>query len=109
MASDFVLQVTPDNFDTEILKGDLPALVDFTATWCVPCKAMSPLVDQLAEEYKGRLRVAKVDVDTASQVAMNYGIRSVPTLLLFKGGAVVGQHVGKISREKLKEFVGKAL
>lgn len=108
MASENVLQVTDQNIDA-VLGGSLPVLLDFTATWCVPCKAIAPFVDQLADEMKGRLAVGKVDVDMAQATAARFGIRSVPTLLLVKGGQVVGQNVGKITKDKLKEFASKAL
>src|SRR5258708_6655377 len=91
MASANVKEITDANFETEVLKSEIPTLVDFWAVWCGPCKAIAPTVDALADEYKGRLKVAKMDVDHHQIVPQQYGVRSIPTLLIFKGGKVVGQ------------------
>lgn len=107
--SDNAIKVSQSEFDSVVLQSDLPVLVDFWAVWCGPCKAIAPLVDDMAGEYDGRLRVCKVDVDSSPQIAMNYGVRSIPTLLLFKGGKVIGQRVGALSRDKLQAFVEEAL
>jgi thioredoxin 1 len=101
--------VSQADFDQVVLQSDVPVLVDFWAVWCGPCKAIAPLVDEMAGQYEGRLLCVKVDVDSSPQVAMTYGIRSIPTLLLFKGGQVVGQRVGALSRDKLQAFVEEAL
>jgi thioredoxin 1 len=103
------IHVSQADFDKVVLQSDLPVLVDFWAVWCGPCKAIAPLVDDMSGVYEGRLTVVKVDVDSAPQVAMTYGVRSIPTLLLFKGGQVVGQRVGALSRDKLQAFVEEAL
>jgi thioredoxin 1 len=103
------IHVSQDDFDAVVVKSDVPVLVDFWAVWCGPCKAIAPLVDAMAGEYDGRLKVVKVDVDSAPQVAMAYSVRSIPTLLLFSGGKVVGQRVGALSRDKLQAFVEEAL
>jgi thioredoxin 1 len=100
-----VALVTQADFDSVVLASDVPVLVDFWAVWCGPCKAITPLVEAVAEAAGSTLKVCKVDVDTSPQVAMRYGIRSIPTLLLFKGGKVVGQRSGGISREKIEAFV----
>jgi thioredoxin 1 len=107
MASEHVKQVTDSNFESEVLKSELPTLVDFWAIWCGPCKQIAPLVDAMANEYKGKLNVAKVDVDHNQIVAQQYSIRSIPTLLLFKGGKVVGQLVGTMQRAKLEAEIQK--
>jgi len=109
MASQNVVEVTDANFDAEILKSQLPVLVDFWAVWCAPCRAIAPHVDALAKEYDGKIRVGKCDIDSNPQVPTQYDIRSIPTLLMFKDGKVVGQVVGAVSRAKLEEMVKKAL
>jgi thioredoxin 1 len=101
MASSNVVTVNDKNFESEVLNSDKPVLVDFTATWCGPCKMLSPIVDQLADEFVGTYKVAKVDIDESSQTARKYGIRSVPTVMVFKGGQKVAQHVGVTQRDKL--------
>ena len=94
------------NFEQEVLKASGPVLVDFTATWCGPCKILAPIVAQLADEFVGKLKVGKVDVDHAPGVAAKYGIRSVPTVMVFEGGQKKGQHIGLTKREKLIEIAG---
>jgi thioredoxin 1 len=109
MASANVIEVTDTNFDTEVLKSPLPTLVDFWAVWCAPCRAIAPHVEALATEHTGKLRVAKMDIDSNPQIPGQFEIRSIPTLLLFKEGKVVGQLVGSVPKAKLEEFVKKAL
>jgi thioredoxin 1 len=109
MANKHVLEVTDESFDKEVLSSEQPTLVDFWATWCPPCRAIAPHVDALAEQYQGRVRVGKVDVDENPAVAERYDVRSIPTLLVFKGGKVVGQMVGAGSRAKLEELMQRAL
>ncbi|HUS67235.1 MAG TPA: thioredoxin [Kofleriaceae bacterium] len=107
MANPDVVELSDDNFDSEILKSDTPALVDFWAVWCGPCKQISPTVEALAGEYKGRLKVGKMNIDHHQIVPQKYGIRSIPTLLVFKGGQVVGQVVGAVPRAKLEAELKK--
>ena len=96
-----VLSVTDKNFESEVLKGDLPVLVDFWAEWCGPCKMIAPIVDQLSEEFENELKVGKLDADEHQEILMQYGIMSIPTLLLFKGGEVVERVVGYQPKESL--------
>ena len=91
------------DFIQEVLESDTPVLVDFWADWCAPCKMVAPLIDELAEEYDGKIKFTKVDVDDNPQTAMQYGIRSIPTLLVFKGGAPVDQVVGVVPKAALKK------
>jgi thioredoxin 1 len=104
-------EATVDNFDTEVLGSKTPVLVDFWAEWCGPCKMIAPIVEQLADEYDGKLRVAKLDADAHGEVLMNYGIMGIPTLILFKDGEAVARAVGYMPKErlvnqlKLAEFV----
>lgn len=109
MASQDVLELTDHNFEQEILKSNVPALVDFWAVWCGPCRAVAPSVEAIAQEYRGRLKVAKMNVDDHVQVPQRYEIRSIPTLLLFKNGQVVGQIVGAVPKAKIEEAIKKVL
>ena len=93
--------VTDDSFETQVLNAGKPALVDFWAVWCGPCRMIAPHVEALADEYAGRAVVAKVDVDSNKQWAIKYGIQSIPTLLFFKDGQMVDKHVGTITRDAL--------
>jgi thioredoxin 1 len=109
MASQHVKELTDANFEAVVLKADVPTLVDFWAVWCGPCKQIAPTIDALADEYKGKLKVAKMDVDSHQVVPQQYGVRSIPTLLIFKGGRVVGQLVGAMPRAKLEAEIQKHL
>lgn len=109
MASAHIKELTDDNFETEVLKSDVPTLVDFWAVWCGPCRQVAPTVDALADQYQGKLKVGKMDVDHHQIVPQQYGIRSIPTLLIFKGGKVVGQVVGAVPRSKLESEIQKHL
>ena len=103
-----VLAFTDSNFDTEVLKSDTPVLIDFTAAWCGPCKLLSPIVDKLADELEGKINVGKVDIDNSPNVTARYGIRGVPTVMVFKNGEAVGQHVGLTNRETLLKLIENA-
>jgi len=104
-----IVHITDGTFDSEVLKATTPVLVDFWAEWCGPCKMIAPVLEQIAGEYAGRLRVAKVDVDSNQGTAMRYGIRSIPTLLLFRDGAVQAQQVGMLSKDTLKKLLDSKL
>ena len=105
MASEKVHVFNDVNFDQEVLKSDKPVLVDFTATWCGPCKALAPIVDPVATEMDGEIKVGKLDVDESPITAGKYGVRGVPTVMVFKNGERAAQHVGLTTKAKLKELV----
>ena len=103
------LEVTDDSFTNEVLNSELPVLVDFWAEWCGPCKMVSPIVEELSNEYNGKIKVAKLDVDSNPQTATNYGIRGIPTLLMFKDGSAVDQIVGAIPKAQIAERLDKII
>jgi len=103
------VELTDANFEQEVLKANIPVLVDFWAVWCGPCTMIAPTVEELAQEYDGKLKVGKVDVDNYQRIAMQYGIRSIPTLLVFQGGKVVEQIVGAAPKKALIEKLSKHL
>ncbi|NVK32419.1 MAG: thioredoxin TrxA [Gammaproteobacteria bacterium] len=103
------IEVNDSNFDSEVLQSDVPVLVDFWAEWCGPCKMIGPIVEEVAGEYAGRLKVAKVNVDNSSGSAAKYGVRGIPTLILFKNGSVADTKVGAVSKSQLQSFVDSAM
>ncbi len=109
MASDKVSHVTDANFEAEVLKSGQPVLVDFWAPWCGPCRAIAPIVDQLADEYAGRLKVVKINVDDNPQTPARFGVRGIPNLLIVKGGQVKEQIVGAVPKANLVRAVDNAL
>ena len=109
MTSSDLLTLEDVTFDAEVLKSDVPVLVDFWAEWCGPCRAIAPAVEELAREYKGKLKVGKLDIDSHQAVPQRFGIRSIPTLLLFKGGRVVDTIIGAVPKSKLAEAVKKVV
>jgi thioredoxin 1 len=109
MASDKVLTFTDANFDSEVLQSSVPVLVDFWATWCAPCKAIAPTIDALAEDFAGKIKVGKVNVDDNPATPGKYGVRGIPTILVIKGGQVVEQVVGAVAKSQLEALINKAL
>ena len=104
-----LIEFTDDNFDTEVLKSNLPVLVDFWAEWCGPCKMIAPIIEEIAGDYAGKVKVGKVNVDFNNQVAMQYGIRGIPALLVFKGGAVANQIVGAVPKNNITEILDEVI
>lgn len=104
-----VLEITDSNFEQEVVKSSTPTLIDFWAVWCAPCRAIAPIVEQLANDYEGKVRFGKLNVDDNPAVATKFEIRSIPTLLLFKDGKVLGQVIGAVPKAKLEDLVKKAL
>ena len=104
-----LIEFTDDNFETEVLKSNLPVLVDFWAEWCGPCKMIAPIVEEIAGDYAGKVKVGKVNVDFNNQVAMQYGIRGIPALLVFKGGAVANQIVGAVPKNNITQILDEVI
>lgn len=107
--SELVLKTTDADFEKDVLNAAEPVLVDFWAEWCQPCKMISPIVAEIAADYKGRLKVAEVNVDDNSETPAKYGVRGIPSLLIFKGGNVVGTKVGALSKSQLAAFIDEHL
>ena len=109
MSEENLVHVSDEDFETEILQFDKPVLVDFWATWCGPCKAIAPTIEALADEYAGQLRVAKVDVDNNPKSASKFGIRAIPTMIVFKDGEVSDQITGAVGKAQLEDAIKKVL
>ena len=109
MASENVIAFTDANFDHEVLQSNIPVLVDFWATWCAPCKAIAPLIDTVADEYAGKVKVGKVNVDENQATPGKYGVRGIPTIILFKDGAILEQVVGAVPKSQIDALIAKAL
>lgn len=107
--SEHILILSDANFDKEVGQSELPILVDFWAPWCGPCQILSPIVEKIAEEYKGKCKVAKINVDDNPNTAIKFGIRSIPTLILFKDGRMVDKIVGAVPKEVIETMIKKAL
>lgn len=107
--SDAIVHVTDASFEDEVLKSDVPVLVDFWAAWCGPCKMIAPILDEIAKEYDGKIKVAKVDVDANGDTPAKFGIRGIPTLMIFKQGAAAATKVGALSKTQLNDFIKTAL
>ena len=102
-----LVNTTDNDFNTDVLESETPVLVDFWAGWCGPCKAIAPVLEDLSREYEGKVKIVKVDVTNCEQTAVNYNIRNIPALLLFKNGEVVAQQVGAVPRSKLVSFINE--
>ena len=107
--SDKIVHVSDDSFDTEVLQSGVPVLVDYWAEWCGPCKMIAPVLDEIADEYEGRIRVAKLNIDDNPTTPPRYGIRGIPTLMLFKDGEVEATKVGAVSKSQLTAFIDSNL
>jgi thioredoxin 1 len=103
------IALTDDNFSEEVLNAELPVLVDFWASWCEPCRMIAPIVEELSNEYEGKAKVCKLDVDSAQKTAAEFGIRSIPTLLIFKGGKVADQLIGAVPKQQITEKLDASL
>lgn len=103
------LEITSDNFEESVIKNDKPVLVDFWAEWCSPCRMLTPVVDQIAQDYEGRAVVGKINIDGEPDLAGRYGVMSIPTLIVFKGGEVAGKSVGVVSKDKIAAMLDDAL
>lgn len=104
-----ITQVGDDNFEAEVMRSDLPVLIDFWAPWCGPCKSIAPIIEELAREYEGRLKVAKLNVDENPGTPSRYGVRGIPNLIILKGGAVKEQLVGVVPKSRLVNAIEKVL
>ncbi len=102
MASDLLIEFTDANFDAEVVQSDVPVLVDFWAEWCQPCRMLAPIIEELAGEYEGKIKVGKVDTDANREVSVKFGITAIPTVFLFKGGEIVQKFVGMAPKDQFK-------
>ncbi|MFT7111128.1 MAG: thioredoxin 1 [Psychrobacter glaciei] len=107
--SDNILTLTDDSFDADVLQSDTPVLVDYWAEWCGPCKMIAPVLEEIADEYAGKLKIAKLNIDQNEATAPKYGVRGIPTLMIFKGGNVEGTKVGALSKSQLTAFIDSTI
>ena len=104
-----IVELSSENFQEEVMSSDLPVLVDFFAEWCGPCKMISPIIDELAETYSGKIKVGKLDIDQASDIASTHGVMSIPTIIFFKNGEKVEEHTGALDKGQLEELIQKVI
>lgn len=109
MATDGILQLTDTVFEREVLNSDIPVLVDFWAPWCGPCRIIAPVVEEISSSYTGRIKVGKLNVDDNHETTMKYGIRSIPTIIIFKNGKVFEQVIGAVPKTEIERLINKAL
>ncbi len=107
--SDLITHVSDDAFDKHVLQSDVPVLLDFWAEWCGPCKAIAPVLEDLAKQYEGKLKVVKLDIDQNQQTPRTYGVRGIPTLMIFKNGKVEATQIGAVGKGQLVQMIDKAL
>ena len=107
--NDHIHKVTDDSFQTDVLNSDTPVLVDYWAEWCGPCKSIAPILDEVAKEYAGKIKVAKLNIDENQDTPRKYGVRGIPTLMLFKNGSVEAQKVGALSKSQLSAFIDSSI
>ncbi len=107
--TDKTVTVTDANFEEEVIKSDIPVLVDFWAAWCMPCKMLTPILKEIAEEMEGKIKIAKLNVDNSPQSAGQYGIRSIPSLLIFKRGSVIEQMIGALPKKTIKQKIDNVI
>jgi thioredoxin 1 len=109
MSENNIMEITEQNFESEVLKSQMPVVVDFWAQWCGPCKMLTPIIEQVASENKGVIKIGKLDIDNAPSLASKYGVSSIPTLLFVKNGVVVEQHVGMLAKKNLDAKIAQFL
>lgn len=109
MASDTIIEFTDKTFEEEVIGADTPVLVDFWAEWCQPCRMLAPTINEIADQYEGKIKVGKVDTDSNREISMKYGIQSIPTVIIFKGGEIAKKFVGLTPKEKFTEAIDELL
>lgn len=109
MASEAIIEISDSNFESEVVNSDVPVLVDFWAPWCGPCRAIAPIVEEISSTYEGKIKVGKMNVDENQATTMKFGIRSIPTIIMFKGGEAVDQIIGAVPKGEIEKVVEKSI